>query len=323
MENILFLSLLALAPILTIGFLLVGLRWPAVWAMPVGYVVVVIIGLFVWQLSFASIAASTVQGLIIALTILYIVFGALLLLATLSESGACLARWATLISLPSLHIKRGQKRQMSVSRDAKIYPGLIVFLLVTLTLLAGCGPSQSGQQQASSESASTQDDKMESTSTNDTMEPTSGTPMAGMRPAEVSSLTGFYGGQEVRFIHTEVSDKEEANRMTGMGGSQLLFVPSLDRMPEEALANVYVFTNGVSGSGAKGFQLDVFDSAPGDTGYTPLRNLELATWKDGGNARVLKSAANIKEAEKNGALEIEEPGIVFNMPFMNWPGGKR
>ncbi len=88
MENIAVLSLLALAPILTIGFLLVGLRWPAVWAMPVGYVVVVIIGLFVWQLSFASIAASTVQGLIIALTILYIVFGALLLLATLAESGA-------------------------------------------------------------------------------------------------------------------------------------------------------------------------------------------------------------------------------------------
>ena len=88
MENILLLSVLALAPILTIGFLLVGLRWPAIWAMPVGYVVVVIIGLFVWQLSFASIAASTVQGLIIALTILYIVFGALLLLATLSESGA-------------------------------------------------------------------------------------------------------------------------------------------------------------------------------------------------------------------------------------------
>ena len=56
--------------------------------MPVGYVVVVIIGLLVWRLSIASIAASTVQGLIIALTILYIVFGALLLLATLAESGA-------------------------------------------------------------------------------------------------------------------------------------------------------------------------------------------------------------------------------------------
>ena len=88
MDNLVLLSLLALAPILTIGVLLVGFRWPAKWAMPVGYVVVVIIGLTVWNLSAASIVASTIQGLIIALTILYIVFGALLLLATLSESGA-------------------------------------------------------------------------------------------------------------------------------------------------------------------------------------------------------------------------------------------
>ena len=88
MDNIAVLSLLALAPILTVGVLLVGFRWPAVWAMPVGYVVVVIIGLLVWDLSVASVAASTVEGLIIALQILYIVFGALLLLATLSESGA-------------------------------------------------------------------------------------------------------------------------------------------------------------------------------------------------------------------------------------------
>ncbi len=88
MDNLALLSLLALAPILTIGVLLVGFRWPAKWAMPVGYVVVVIIGLLVWNLGAASIVASTVQGLIIALSILYIVFGALLLLATLSESGA-------------------------------------------------------------------------------------------------------------------------------------------------------------------------------------------------------------------------------------------
>jgi lactate permease len=88
LDNLALLSLLALAPILTIGVLLVGFRWPAIWAMPVGYVVVVIIGLVVWRMSLLSIAASTVQGLLIAISILYIVFGALLLLATLSESGA-------------------------------------------------------------------------------------------------------------------------------------------------------------------------------------------------------------------------------------------
>lgn len=56
--------------------------------MPVGYVVVVVIGFFVWNMSAVSIAASTVQGLIVAVGFLYIIFAALLLLATLSESGA-------------------------------------------------------------------------------------------------------------------------------------------------------------------------------------------------------------------------------------------
>lgn len=87
-ENILLLSLLALAPLLVIGVLLVGFRWPALWAMPVGYLVVVVVGFFAWNMSAVSIAASTVQGLVQAAGFVYIVFGALLLLATLSQSGA-------------------------------------------------------------------------------------------------------------------------------------------------------------------------------------------------------------------------------------------
>lgn len=220
---------------------------------------------------------------------------------------------------------------MRISRNAKIYPGIASLLLIVLTL-AACGtPSQTGKQDQT-EPAETQTktsrpaetgNEMDATTMGDAPESTSGTPMAGMQPTEVSALTGFYGGQEIQFIHTEVSDKEEANRMSGMGGSQLLFVPSLDRVPEEALADVYAFTNGVPGSGAKGFQLDVFDSAPGDPGYTPLRSLQLVTWKDEESARILRSASSIEEAEKNGELETEDPGIVFNMPFTEWPGGRR
>ena len=88
MDNLAVLSLLALLPILVVGVLLAGLRWPAKWAMPVGFVVVVLIALFVWQMSPTAIAASTIQGLLVALTLLYIVFGALLLLETLTKSGA-------------------------------------------------------------------------------------------------------------------------------------------------------------------------------------------------------------------------------------------
>ena len=88
MHNLAALSLLALAPLLIISVLLVVFRWPAKTAMPVGYVAVVLIAAFVWHVEWAAIAASTVQGIIVALTLLYIVFGALLLLETLTKSGA-------------------------------------------------------------------------------------------------------------------------------------------------------------------------------------------------------------------------------------------
>ncbi len=88
MDNLAVLSLLALAPILVVGILLAGFRWPAKKAMPVGFVVVVLIAWLVWEMDPAAIAASSIQGLLVALTLLYIVFGALLLLATLTKSGA-------------------------------------------------------------------------------------------------------------------------------------------------------------------------------------------------------------------------------------------
>jgi lactate permease len=87
-QNLAILGLLALAPLLVVGVLLVGFRWPAKWAMPVGYAIVVVIALTVWGIEPVVVAAASVEGLIIAGGLLYIVFGALLLLATLTASGA-------------------------------------------------------------------------------------------------------------------------------------------------------------------------------------------------------------------------------------------
>ncbi len=88
MDSLAALSFFALSPILVVGILLVGLRWPAKTAMPVGFVVVVLVALFIWDMKPVAVAAASIQGLIIALTLLYIVFGALLLLETLFKSGA-------------------------------------------------------------------------------------------------------------------------------------------------------------------------------------------------------------------------------------------
>jgi len=81
-------SFLAVLPILTAAVLLVGFRWPAKWAMPICYAVAVIISFLFWQVDLVRILASTIQGLFITADILFIIFGAILLLNTLKHSGA-------------------------------------------------------------------------------------------------------------------------------------------------------------------------------------------------------------------------------------------
>ena len=81
------LALASLLPIAAVAVFLVGLRWPASRAMPLCYIVAVLLALFMWQVPFVRVAAASVNGFIIALTLLYIIFGALLLLNTLQRSG--------------------------------------------------------------------------------------------------------------------------------------------------------------------------------------------------------------------------------------------
>lgn len=86
-----FLALLAFSPILLAATLLIGLRWPAKRAMPLVYLLTAGIALTVWDMSFNRVLASTLQGLIITAGVLWIIFGAILLLNTLKHSGAITA----------------------------------------------------------------------------------------------------------------------------------------------------------------------------------------------------------------------------------------
>lgn len=81
-------SLVALIPIATVFLLLVVARRPASQAMPLSYLVTVGVALGAWRVPGVEVAASSIQGLVAATEILYIVFGAILLLNTLQESGA-------------------------------------------------------------------------------------------------------------------------------------------------------------------------------------------------------------------------------------------
>ncbi|SFU01973.1 L-lactate permease [Pseudomonas marincola] len=85
------LALLAFSPILLAAILLIGLRWPAKRAMPLVYLLTAAVGLFAWDMTFNRVLASTIQGLLITLGLLWIIFGAILLLNTLKHSGGITA----------------------------------------------------------------------------------------------------------------------------------------------------------------------------------------------------------------------------------------
>lgn len=80
--------LLAAMPVLTVLVFLVGLRWPAKYAMPLAYFVTVAIAFQAWGTDVGVIAAASIHGVVTMLNILFIIFGAILLLFTLRESGA-------------------------------------------------------------------------------------------------------------------------------------------------------------------------------------------------------------------------------------------
>ncbi len=81
-------TLTALTPILAVFIFLVMLRMPAVRAMPISLVLTAALTILIWQVPPIQVLAASLEGLIIAASILWILFGAILLLNTLRESGA-------------------------------------------------------------------------------------------------------------------------------------------------------------------------------------------------------------------------------------------
>ena len=81
------LALTALFPILLALVLMVGLRWPATKAMPLAWLTTALAGIAIWKMPIGFVAAATLNGFGSALGVLIIVFGAILILYTLRDSG--------------------------------------------------------------------------------------------------------------------------------------------------------------------------------------------------------------------------------------------
>lgn len=145
-------------------------------------------------------------------------------------------------------------------------------------------------------------------------------------PITMPLIDGYYNGEKVFFIHTEVSDKDMAQMMSMMINFPTLHVSDLKNMPQSEMPKVYVFTNGIAGTGPYGgglfmFQIDVFDSIPSQIGYSQFRVPHLVTWNDDSIPRILTSVDEILEAESNGELTIQKTDNVVNAPMVVWKSG--
>ncbi|SFB71734.1 lactate permease [Halobiforma haloterrestris] len=106
----------AFAPLVVVAVLLVAFLWPAERSMPVAWLVAAIVGVAVWEMPASWVAAATVRGGLAALEILWIVFGALVLLYTLMRSGA---------------VDRINEGFASISEDRRVQIVLLGFFLAT------------------------------------------------------------------------------------------------------------------------------------------------------------------------------------------------
>ena len=109
--------LLALMPICIVFVLLVALRRSAKLTMAVAYAATALIALALWGTPIEKVMGASVNGLVTAINVLYIVFGAILLLYTLEESGA---------------IARIRQGFTSISPDRRVQAILIAWLFGSL-----------------------------------------------------------------------------------------------------------------------------------------------------------------------------------------------
>ena len=146
---------------------------------------------------------------------------------------------------------------------------------------------------------------------------------------KIPVIDAYYKGEKIWFIHTDVTSPEMAERLTAMVDYTTLYVPKHSEAVDTAkIAKLYVFTNGIDQSDAKpwgggpfNYQIDIFDSIPGESEYTSIRNPNLVTWDEGATPRILKSEEELLEAEANGELIIKKTPVVVNVPVVRWPGG--
>ncbi|MEW6044836.1 MAG: hypothetical protein AB1608_11305 [Thermoproteota archaeon] len=121
-------------------------------------------------------------------------------------------------------------------------------------------------------------------------------------------------GTTVYYIATDASSQEVAD-MLGV-----IYVEKIgNTLVSSAASDLYVFTNGITGSGPAGFQASIGSTQEGDEFYSPFWRIQMASWADPESAEFLTTLSQITEAASNEELVTQLGGFIVNCPFVEVP----
>ena len=144
-------------------------------------------------------------------------------------------------------------------------------------------------------------------------------PSAGIGQASVPVLRGWFEGDEVFYITTDVSHADVAQAKGANFAPRLAAaLPAGPPVPgrRSSVDKVYAVTN---------FKQDsIFASAPHpmgsasrDTAYSPLWQMIKVTWAGGAAPQTLKSEEAVLAAVDRGAVTLEATPVVLNCPIVH------
>jgi hypothetical protein len=122
-------------------------------------------------------------------------------------------------------------------------------------------------------------------------------------------------GSTIYYIATDASNQDAANALG------VLFVNKTGPVTlSGASSDLWVFTNGIKGTGPMGYQASITGSNVGNTQYSPMWRINTVTWEDPSNVKFLTTASEIASFASEDMLSTQIAGFVVNCPFVEVNG---
>ena len=132
---------------------------------------------------------------------------------------------------------------------------------------------------------------------------------------------GIVNGKTVYYIITDSSNSLVANTISNKQSWKVQLSPVLAHVPSTSFGNMFVFTNGITGNGTRGYQDDVLSFTSSNKQYSPLSKVVEASWNVGRGPFILNSTQAILDANMTGKIKLTVTDTILNTPQIVWDDG--